>query len=126
MHRADRRIHTFHPTQPLVGKEGTYFRGKARVFDCEEAMLEALSTDQASFKGTVIVIRWGEGEGVWGKWFCIPLSIWYAAGPLSKEGVQAAVVGFWYTSPRCNVCAPPSPPLAGTRAPRAAPACPRC
>ena len=39
------------------GKEGLYFRGKARVFDCEEDMLEALSKDQASFKGTVIVIR---------------------------------------------------------------------
>ena len=34
-----------------------YFRGKARVFDCEEDMLAALSKDQASFKGTVIVIR---------------------------------------------------------------------
>ena len=56
MHRADRLIHTS-TLFPPPGKEGTYFRGKARVFDCEEAMLEALSTDQASFKGTVIVIR---------------------------------------------------------------------
>ena len=83
---AARRTPFTHPPT-LAGKEGTYFRGKARVFDCEEAMLEALSTDQASFKGTVIVIRWGEGEGVGGKWFCLPLSIWYGGGPGRSRGV---------------------------------------
>ena len=41
----------------ISGKEGLYFRGKARVFDQEEAMLEALAKDPPSFKGTVIVIR---------------------------------------------------------------------
>ena len=42
----------------ITGKEGMYFRGTARVFDCEEDMLEALAKDTNSFKGTVIVIRW--------------------------------------------------------------------
>jgi dihydroxy-acid dehydratase len=41
----------------IAGKEGLYFRGTARVFDQEEAMLEALAKDPPSFKGTVIVIR---------------------------------------------------------------------
>ncbi|KAI5079483.1 hypothetical protein GOP47_0004962 [Adiantum capillus-veneris] len=44
----------------ITGKEGLYFSGPARVFEGEEAMLEALSEDPQSFKGTVIVIR-GEG-----------------------------------------------------------------
>lgn len=36
---------------------------QARVFDCEEDMLDALSKDPNSFKGTVIVIRY-EGPKV--------------------------------------------------------------
>ncbi|GAX72671.1 hypothetical protein CEUSTIGMA_g127.t1 [Chlamydomonas eustigma] len=47
----------------ITGKEGLYFRGKARVFDREEDMVEALSKDQASFKGTVIVIRYEGPKG---------------------------------------------------------------
>ncbi len=42
----------------MTGKEGLYFQGKARVFDCEEDMLDALSKDANSFKKSVIVIRW--------------------------------------------------------------------
>eukprot|EP00245_Coleochaete_scutata_P003671 TRINITY_DN1548_c0_g2_i1.p1 TRINITY_DN1548_c0_g2~~TRINITY_DN1548_c0_g2_i1.p1 ORF type:complete len:282 (+),score=62.98 TRINITY_DN1548_c0_g2_i1:112-846(+) len=44
----------------ITGKEGLYFKGPARVFDGEEAMLEALSADSQSMRGAVIVIR-GEG-----------------------------------------------------------------
>lgn len=44
----------------ITGKEGLYFKGPARVFEGEEAMLEAITADPASLKGTVIVIR-GEG-----------------------------------------------------------------
>lgn len=44
----------------ITGKEGLYFKGPARVFEGEEAMLAALSADPASLKGAVIVIR-GEG-----------------------------------------------------------------
>lgn len=44
----------------ITGKEGLYFSGPARVFEGEEAMLDAVSVDSQSFKGTVIVIR-GEG-----------------------------------------------------------------
>ena len=47
----------------ITGKEGLYFQGKARVFDCEEDMLEALSKDSNSFKGTVIVIRYEGPKG---------------------------------------------------------------
>ncbi|KAG0584237.1 hypothetical protein KC19_3G195200 [Ceratodon purpureus] len=44
----------------ITGKEGLYFSGPARVFEGEEAMLDAITKDPASLKGTVIVIR-GEG-----------------------------------------------------------------
>eukprot|EP00475_Leptophrys_vorax_P044391 TRINITY_DN8879_c0_g1_i2.p1 TRINITY_DN8879_c0_g1~~TRINITY_DN8879_c0_g1_i2.p1 ORF type:complete len:539 (-),score=40.20 TRINITY_DN8879_c0_g1_i2:67-1473(-) len=44
----------------ITGKEGLYFQGPARVFEGEEAMLEALAADTESFKGSVVVIR-GEG-----------------------------------------------------------------
>jgi dihydroxy-acid dehydratase len=44
----------------ITGKEGLYFKGPARVFEGEEAMLAAITADPASLKGTVIVIR-GEG-----------------------------------------------------------------
>lgn len=47
----------------ITGKEGLYFQGKARVFDCEEDMLEALDKDTNSFKGTVIVIRYEGPKG---------------------------------------------------------------
>lgn len=55
----------------ITGKEGLQFRGRARVFDCEEDMLDALSKDPSSFKGTVVVIRWAAGAAwgaaVWGR-----------------------------------------------------------
>lgn len=44
----------------ITGKEGLYFKGPARVFEGEEAMLAAITADPQSLKGTVIVIR-GEG-----------------------------------------------------------------
>lgn len=44
----------------ITGKEGLYFSGPARVFEGEEAMLDAITEDPQSLKGTVIVIR-GEG-----------------------------------------------------------------
>ncbi|KAG1670542.1 hypothetical protein FOA52_015407 [Chlamydomonas sp. UWO 241] len=47
----------------ITGKEGMYFQGKARCFDCEEDMLEALAKDPPSFKGTVIVIRYEGPKG---------------------------------------------------------------
>lgn len=47
----------------ITGKEGMYFRGKARVFDCEEDMLDALAKDTNSFKGSVIVIRYEGPKG---------------------------------------------------------------
>jgi dihydroxy-acid dehydratase len=40
----------------ITGKEGLYFRGPARVFDSEEAMLAALSADPQSLK----VRKWRE------------------------------------------------------------------
>jgi len=47
----------------ITGKEGLYFKGFAKVYDSEEAMLHALSMDAQSFKGSVIVIRYEGPKG---------------------------------------------------------------
>lgn len=47
----------------ITGKEGLKFRGAARVFDCEEDMLDALSKDPNSFRGKVVVIRYEGPKG---------------------------------------------------------------
>lgn len=47
----------------ITGKEGLEFEGPARCFDSEEDMLEALSKDPPSFKGSVIVIRYEGPKG---------------------------------------------------------------
>ncbi|KAJ9526536.1 acetohydroxyacid dehydratase [Haematococcus lacustris] len=47
----------------ITGKEGLKFKGAARVFDCEEDMLAALSKDSNSFKGKVIIIRYEGPKG---------------------------------------------------------------
>lgn len=41
----------------ITGKEGTSFTGKARCFESEEDMLEALSGDPSDLEGCVIIIR---------------------------------------------------------------------
>jgi len=47
----------------ITGKEGMEFTGPARVFDQEEPMLKALEEDPASFKGSVIIIRYEGPKG---------------------------------------------------------------
>jgi len=47
----------------ITGKEGLEFQGPARCFDCEEDMLDALSRDPSSLRGTVIVIRYEGPKG---------------------------------------------------------------
>ena len=47
----------------ITGKEGLVFEGAARVFDCEEDMLDALAKDPSSFKGSVVVIRYEGPKG---------------------------------------------------------------
>ena len=51
------------PCAEITGKEGLYFKGFAKVYDSEEAMLDALSKDSDSFKGSVIVIRYEGPKG---------------------------------------------------------------
>jgi dihydroxy-acid dehydratase len=46
----------------ITGKEGLRFAGPARVFDCEEAMLEGLEQGQIR-KGEVVVIRYEGPKG---------------------------------------------------------------
>ncbi|AUR52319.1 MAG: dihydroxy-acid dehydratase [Neisseriales bacterium] len=46
----------------ITGKEGTYFKGPARCFDTEEAMVEALAQGKIQ-KGDVIVIRFQGPKG---------------------------------------------------------------
>lgn len=46
----------------ITGKEGTYFKGPARCFDTEEAMVEALAQNKIQ-KGDVIVIRFQGPKG---------------------------------------------------------------
>jgi dihydroxy-acid dehydratase len=46
----------------ITGKEGTYFKGPARCFDTEEAMVEALAQGKIK-KGDVIVIRFQGPKG---------------------------------------------------------------
>ncbi|KAK9802031.1 hypothetical protein WJX73_003625 [Symbiochloris irregularis] len=47
----------------ITGKEGLSFQGTARCFECEEDMMEAVSQDPSSFKGTVVVIRYEGPKG---------------------------------------------------------------
>ena len=47
----------------ITGKEGLYFKGFAKCYDSEEDMLDALSADPDSFKGSVIVIRYEGPKG---------------------------------------------------------------
>ena len=47
----------------ITGKEGLYFKGFAKCYDSEEEMLDALSRDSESFKGSVIVIRYEGPKG---------------------------------------------------------------
>ncbi len=46
----------------ITGKEGTFFKGPARCFDTEEAMVEALAQNKIQ-KGDVIVIRFQGPKG---------------------------------------------------------------
>ena len=46
----------------ISGKEGDYFRGSARVYDCEEDMLAALERHEIQ-KGDVVVIRYEGPKG---------------------------------------------------------------
>jgi dihydroxy-acid dehydratase len=46
----------------ITGKEGVAFRGRANVFDSEEAMLSALERDEVR-KGDVVVIRYEGPKG---------------------------------------------------------------
>ncbi|MEX0821790.1 MAG: dihydroxy-acid dehydratase, partial [Rhodothermales bacterium] len=46
----------------ITGKEGTYFKGPARVFDAEEDMLRGLENDQIR-KGDVVIIRYEGPKG---------------------------------------------------------------
>ena len=56
----------------ITGKEGLYFKGFAKVYDSEEDMLDALSEDPNSFKGSVIVIRYEGPKGGPGMPRCSP------------------------------------------------------
>ncbi|MGB5195229.1 MAG: dihydroxy-acid dehydratase [Polyangiales bacterium] len=46
----------------ITGKEGLYFRGTAKVFDCEEDMLGAMERDEIA-KGDIVVIRYEGPKG---------------------------------------------------------------
>lgn len=46
----------------ITGKEGTQFRGPAKVYDCEEDMLDGLADGQIE-KGDVIIIRYEGPKG---------------------------------------------------------------
>ena len=46
----------------ITGKEGTVFKGTARVFDCEEDMLDGLAAGEI-VKGDVIIIRYEGPKG---------------------------------------------------------------
>ena len=47
----------------ITGKEGTIFKGPARVFDQEEDMMAAVAADAPSLKGCVLVIRYEGPRG---------------------------------------------------------------
>lgn len=47
----------------ITGKEGLYFKGFAKVYESEEAMLDALAKNSNSFKGSVVVIRYEGPKG---------------------------------------------------------------
>lgn len=46
----------------ITGKEGLYFKGTAKVFDCEEDMLPALERGEIT-KGSVVIIRYEGPKG---------------------------------------------------------------
>ena len=46
----------------ITGKEGLYFRGPAKVFDCEEDMLAAMERNEIA-KGDIAVIRYEGPKG---------------------------------------------------------------
>ena len=46
----------------ITGKEGTYFKGPARVFDAEEDMLEGLKAGRIR-KGDIVIIRYEGPKG---------------------------------------------------------------
>ena len=46
----------------ITGKEGLYFRGPAKVFDCEEDMLSAMERGEIT-KGDIVVIRYEGPKG---------------------------------------------------------------
>ena len=46
----------------ITGKEGLYFRGPAKVFDCEEDMLAAMERNEIA-KGDIVVIRYEGPKG---------------------------------------------------------------
>jgi len=65
----------------ITCKEGTCFSGPARCFDAEEDMMAAVQADHASFKGSVIVIRYEGPKGGPGmKEMLNPTSIVMGAG----------------------------------------------
>jgi len=69
----------------ITGKEGTVFRGPARCFDEEEAMMAAVATDHDALRGCVIVIRYEGPKGGPGmKEMLNPTSVVMGAG-LGKE-----------------------------------------
>lgn len=47
----------------ITGKEGSYFKGPARCFDEEEAVMRAVEEDHDSLRGAVIVIRYEGPKG---------------------------------------------------------------
>jgi len=65
----------------ITGKEGMRFQGPARCFDAEEEMMAAVSSDHASLRGCVIVIRYEGPKGGPGmKEMLNPTSIVMGAG----------------------------------------------
>src|SRR5699024_2810447 len=46
----------------ITGKEGTYFKGTARIYDSEEASLEGIESGEVQ-KGDVVVIRYEGPKG---------------------------------------------------------------
>jgi len=65
----------------ITGKEGERFSGPAKVFDCEEDMMESVLNDRDSFVGAVIVIRYEGPKGGPGmKEMLAPTSVVMGAG----------------------------------------------
>ena len=65
----------------ITGKEGSAFTGPAKVFDCEEDMMQAVLDDRDAFIGCVIVIRYEGPKGGPGmKEMLSPTSVVMGAG----------------------------------------------